>query len=146
MDIQILKTKMTELYYKNIESQAKKSKITLNLPDQINIIDDVQNSECNTESLKSETHKSETHSVTDDYMYKKPWNKLNSIHKIIKIKEFVETMTIDNDMKKHLKSHLSDMIKKKQLTKKNDVEYDYINGKVVAIPSLQCKNSVYSIS
>ena len=141
MDIHIFKTKMTDLYYKNIESQAKKSKITLNLPDQINVVDDVQNSECNTETLKSETQ-----SVTDDYMYKKPWNKLNSIHKIIKIKEFVETMTIDNDMKKHLKSHLSDMIKKKQLTKKNDVEYDHINSKVIAVPSLQCKNNVYSVS
>jgi hypothetical protein len=139
MDIQIFKTKMTDLYYKNIESQAKKNKLVINLPNQIiDIIpetNDIQMLECSM---------SETQSTTDDYIYRKPWNKLNSIHKIIKVREFVETMTIDIEMKKHLKTQLSDMIKNRQLTKKNDVEYDSINGKIISIPSLQCKTNAYN--
>ena len=38
------------------------------------------------------------------------------------------------------------MIKNKKLTKKNEVEYDAINGKIISIPSLKYKNNNYNIS
>ena len=33
---------------------------------------------------------------SDEYIYKKPWNKLNNIHKIIKLKEFINTLHFDD--------------------------------------------------
>ena len=127
---------MKELYHKNIESYAKKHKIEVNIP--ISIVSE-QTNEIYT-NTETETI------LTDDYVYKKPWNKLNSIHKIIKIKEFINNIMIDDiEMKKLLKNQLVNMIKNKKLTKKSDIEYDHINGKIISIPSLQFKNNKYNI-
>jgi hypothetical protein len=83
---------------------------------------------------------------SDEYIYRKPWNKLNSIHKIIKIKEFISNLESDDiDMKKKLKIKLVDMIKNKQLTKKTDINYDSTNGNIISIPILQYKESKYMI-
>ncbi len=133
----IIANDMKELYYKNIELYAKKQKIEVNLPI----------CEINTTENIVDTHMTETETIlTDDYVYKKPWNKLNSIHKIIKIKEFINNIMIDDlEMKKLLKNQLVSMIKDKKLTKKNDIEYDHINGKIISIPSLQFKNNNYKI-
>ncbi len=137
-----IKTDLLNLYYKNIDIQAKKNKINVNLPkiaeEPVNIADVVENTTDITETEQT--------SITDDFVYKKPWNKLNSVHKVIKIKEFINAMSIDDiEMKKHLRNQLIDMIKKKKLTKKNDVEYDQVNGRILSIPALQYKNNNYNI-
>lgn len=134
---------MVALYYKNIDAQAKKNKINITLP----IIEEAPvNIADNVETITENITETEQVSVTDDFVYKKPWNKLNSVHKVIKIKEFINTMSIDDiEMKKHLRNQLIDMIKKKKLTKKNDVEYDHVNGRILSIPALQYKNNNYSI-
>ncbi len=137
-----IKTDLLNLYYKNIDIQAKKNKINVNLPkiaeEPVNIADVVENT--------TEITETEQTSITDDFVYKKPWNKLNSVHKVIKIKEFINAMSIDDiEMKKHLRTQLIDMIKKKKLTKKNDVEYDQVNGRILSIPALQYKNNNYNI-
>ncbi len=137
-----IKNDMLNLYYKNIDIQAKKNKINVTLPliieEPVNIADVVENT--------TEITETEQTSITDDFVYKKPWNKLNSVHKAIKIKEFINAMSIDDiEMKKHLRNQLIDMIKKKKLTKKNDVEYDQVNGRILSIPALQYKNNNYNI-
>ncbi len=137
-----IKNDLLNLYYKNIDIQAKKNKINVNLPkiaeEPVNIADVVENT--------TEITETEQTSITDDFVYKKPWNKLNSVHKVIKIKEFINAMSIDDiEMKKHLRTQLIDMIKKKKLTKKNDVEYDQVNGRILSIPALQYKNNNYNI-
>ena len=138
----LIKNDMLNLYYKNIDIQAKKNKINVTLPqiveEPVNIADLVDNT--------TEITETEQTSITDDFVYKKPWNKLNSVHKAIKIKEFINAMSIDDiEMKKHLRNQLIDMIKKKKLTKKNDVEYDQVNGRILSIPALQYKNNNYNI-
>jgi hypothetical protein len=140
--METIKTDLLNLYYKNIDIQAKKNKINVNLPkiaeEPVNIADVVENTTDITETEQT--------SITDDFVYKKPWNKLNSVHKVIKIKEFINAMSIDDiEMKKHLRNQLIDMIKKKKLTKKNDVEYDQVNGRILSIPALQYKNNNYNI-
>ena len=134
---------MMTLYYKNIDAQAKKNKINITLP----VIEEIPvNIADNVETATENITETDNASVTDDFVYKKPWNKLNSVHKVIKIKEFINTMSIDDiEMKKHLRNQLIDMIKKKKLTKKNDVEYDHVNGRILSIPALQYKNNNYSI-
>ena len=62
------------------------------------------------------------------------------------MEEFVNNLSIDDlEIKKHLKSQLILMLKNKKLTKKNEVEYDATNGKVISIPSLKYKNNNYNI-
>ena len=83
---------------------------------------------------------------SDEYIYKKPWNKLNNIHKIIKLKEFINTLHFDDiEMKKTLQIKLINMIKDKTLTKKADINYDIVNGSIIAIPMLQYINNKYII-
>ena len=56
---------------------------------------------------------------SDDYLYQKTWTKVSQIHKIIKIKEFVNKLLINNEEdKEKLIAQLSDLVRKKILTKK----------------------------
>jgi hypothetical protein len=136
-----LKQNMINIYYNNLESHAKKNKIEINLP-KTNI---QQNYDDNT-FTPTLTEEPATETNLDDFMYKKPWNKLNIIHKIIKMKEFVNELNIeDTEMKKHLKTQLVTMLKNKKLTKKSDVDYDAVNGKIITVHSLQCKNNTYNL-
>ena len=128
--METLKQNMTLLYYKNLEIQAKKNNVTIKLP-HVNLIEN------NIKDTEIEYTETET-MYSEDFVYKKPWNKLNSIHKIIKIKEFINKLDIsDMEMKKHLINQFTTMIKNKQLTKKSDVEYDHVSGNIISIPSLK---------
>ncbi len=137
------------IYYKNLETYAKKNKIEINVPNYNKIHDNEpepetiteQNTELNTDVI------TETEGMySEDFVYKKPWNKVNIIHKKIKLEEFVNNLAInDSQMKKHLKTQLVSMLKNKKLTKKNEVEYDAVNGKIISIPSLNYKNNNYNI-
>jgi hypothetical protein len=122
---------MINLYHSNLSSHAKKNNIDIILP------------KIEYENIFTPTITEEPSSETniDDFVYKKPWNRLHVIHKIIKIKEFINQLDInDNELKKHLKTQFTTMVKNKKLTKKTDVDYDSINGKILAIHSLQYKN------
>ena len=83
---------------------------------------------------------------SEDYLYKKPWTKLTSVHKMIKVKEFVNKLMINDEKDKNeLKKKLVSMIKSRKLTKKDMVKYDSINGRVIAIPILKYKNGKYLV-
>lgn len=81
----------------------------------------------------------------DNYYYKKQWNKLNIIHKKIKIKEYVNNLMITKEKKKLLTDKLMNLLNNKKLNKKNDIDYDCINGKIITITILKCKNDNYYI-
>lgn len=84
---------------------------------------------------------------TDDYIYKKEWNKLNNIHKQIKIKQFVNNKLNINNKKEEddLKRTLTNLVKTKQLTQKKTVNYDSFNGKIISINCLKFNNGNYEI-
>ena len=86
-------------------------------------------------------------SYNDDYLYQKPWTKLTQIHKIIKIKEFVNSkLLIEDEKEKHmLRDKLVEMVKMKELTKKESIMYDSVKGMVISIPCLEYKNGKYYI-
>jgi len=138
------------IYYKNLETYAKKHKIDINLPEYKKFIKNTSPDTTVTEQAEyTETHDIHDTETTysEDFVYKKTWNKLNIIHKKIKMEEFVNNLVIDDlEIKKLLKNQLVLMIKNKQLTKKNEIEYDAINGKIISIPSLKYKNNNYNIS
>ncbi len=150
--MELIKHNLKCMYYKNLETYANKHKIDINIPKHMETITDTVLTQYETEISPTEIKNTETETenktqsdYTDDYMYKKPWNKLNVIHKIIKMKEFVNNLTIDDiEMKKHLKNQLVLMIKNKQLTKKNDVEYDHVVGRIISIPQLKYKDNTFT--
>jgi hypothetical protein len=81
----------------------------------------------------------------DEDLYKKPWTKINAIHKILKIKEFVNNLKISSDQDKtELNDHLVSLVKNKVLSKKEQVKYDEINGKIISLVNLQYTNGKYN--
>lgn len=94
-------------------------------------------------SLNS-TESPSTDQFSDEYLYLKLWTKLSAIHKIIKIKEYVNMLSIKNDKDKdELKEKLIDLVKNKIITKKDTVLYDSTKGKIISIPNLQFLNGKY---
>jgi ethanolamine utilization protein EutQ (cupin superfamily) len=138
------------IYYKNLETYAKKHKIEIDLPEYKKMkdtspIEDNTNTDINTD-INTEPNTETEGLYSEDFVYKKPWNKMNIIHKKLKMEEFVNTLSIDDvDIKKHLKTQLVTMLKNKKLTKKNEVEYDATNGRIISIPALKYKNNNYNI-
>ena len=143
---QTIVNKMDNLYHTYIDIQSKKSKISINLPQIVNDTNYPEPMLSEIEPLNL-TIESETEvKYSDEYIYKKPWNKLNSIHKIIKVKEFVNNLHSDDiEMKKNLKIKLVNMIKERKITKKTDINYDMVNGNIISIPILQYVNNKYIV-
>lgn len=116
--------------------------------DELQVIKMNESSETKTQTQIKKT--SETvespNNYNDDYLYQKQWTKLTAIHKIIKIKEFVNQLLI-NDAEEiaKLKDDLSGMVKDKILTKKDAVNYDPVKCKIISITHLQYKNGKYLI-
>ena len=139
MNKQTTVSKMDNLYHSYINIQSKKSKINITVPDSIELNTDIEIDTINVESDMDIKY-------SDEYIYKKPWNKLNNIHKIIKVKEFVNNLLSDDiEMKKNLKIKLVNMIKERKITKKTDINYDVTNGIILSIPILQYVNNKYII-
>jgi hypothetical protein len=83
-----------------------------------------------------------TETETTDYLYLKSWSKLTQIHRIIKIKEFVNNLDISNQNdKEELKEKLIDQIKEKK--SKNKVNYDETKGKILSVNNLSFENNKY---
>ena len=71
-------------------------------------------------------------------------NKLNQIHKILKMKEFINSLTnINVNEKDKLKENLIELIKNKVLSKKEKINYDETNGKIISLINLQYKDNKY---
>ena len=146
MDLNIIINKLQKAYYENIIEQMDKNNINSKwLSD---IIKD-KYSKNSTELIDTSTeihseNKSEKKPELTDYVYKKPWNKLNYIHKVLKIKEFINNLnTCSNNEKDRLKNEAIDLVKQKVLSKKEKVNYDETNGKLVSILNLQYKDNKY---
>jgi hypothetical protein len=102
----------------------------------------------NSEIKKEQKQTSETENhkqiFSDEGFYNKNWIKLNPIHKILKIKEFVNGLkNINKKDKNDLIDKLVNSIKTKILTKKENVNYDEINGKIISLTNLEYKNDKY---
>ena len=141
----LLKT-MDMLYNNNIKLYAAKNKIQIKSPhweNEMNEMNDIITSPIIGQPPDTESE----NKYSDEYMYRKPWTKLNIIHKIIKMKEFINNLnTTDIQIKNKLNVQLTALLKEKKLTKKNDINYDMINGVIVSIPILEYINGTYIIN
>lgn len=143
MDINLITQKLDIKYYDSIIKYLSKSNIDYEwLNTHLNNINK-NYTESETEN-KIEIQPPNNITITDNDMYKKSWSKLNPIHKVIKIKEFVNNLKIDSENDKNkLKDSLISLIKSKILTKKDEVKYDEINGVIISLTKLEYKDNKY---
>lgn len=125
MDLSTIQQINDLFYYNNIKEHT----IDTKLKKKINKI----NSNI-TETLTEETATSTTNTNVESY-YSKSWNKLLSVHKSIKLKEYIYNLNISNNKKKELLKLLKKQLKNKTLNNKN-IEYDINKGKIVYIKKL----------
>ncbi|ULY68599.1 hypothetical protein [Chlorella virus XW01] len=139
MDIEKYINLNKKYYYNNLVKNLKNDeKIYVN-----NLIKILDNKSTNITNINILT---ETEKTEDDYLYKKPWNRLNMVHKIIKIKEFVNSMNISLENKNSLIQKMSLMIKNKKLQKVSDVEYNQELMKIISINCLSQDNQNIKIT
>ena len=160
MDIEFINKKLEIKYYESIKQSLEKmeideywlnnhlEKLCEDLSDESKLTETITEKKKEKEVINSssETEKTENHKqiFADDDLYNKPWQKLNPIHKILKVKEFVNNLKMDSEKDRiKLKDELVGLIKDKVLTKKEKVKYDEVNGKIISLPNLQYKNGKY---
>ena len=84
-----------------------------------------------------------TNSVSiNEEVFNESLNKIAANYVVLTLEEeeFINNLLIEDvEIKKHLKSQFISMLKNKKLTKKTDVDYDAVNGKIISIASFQEK-------
>ena len=138
--------KLKVKYYKSILFALKKQNYDFSwVESHINMLQTIDSQvEPETKSVSEKENTETEESNNDQDHYKKPWNKLNIIHKILKMKEFINNLkTITNENKESLKEQLCQLIKDKILTKKDKINYDMVNGKIISLIDLQYKDNKY---
>ena len=139
MDIETIIKKNNLYYLKNLKQECIKQNFTNH-----NIDSKLEEINYTITEINST---SETETYTEDYIFKKDWNKLHNTLKIIKLKEFVNKLNIKNiEDKNKLKKQLTELVKSKKLTKKNTVNYNTEKGLISSIPNLIVENNKYSIN
>jgi hypothetical protein len=142
MDIDIIINKLEHKYYSSLNMSLIKNNSEVEwLTKHINKLNGIANDNTEIQLVK----KNENIVLNnDENLYKKPWSKLNAIHKIIKIKEFVNNIKFENEEdREKLKDDLVNLIKTNILTKKDKIIYDSENGKIISIKNLQYKDDKY---
>jgi hypothetical protein len=151
MELDIIMNKLNTKYYKAIKhylDKNQKNSVWLNKFIEVDKKAE-STSHVNTEKkLVINQSESENHKqiFSDEDLYKKSWVKLNPIHKILKIKQFVNDLKFNSEKdREELKEQLIELVKNKILTKKEKVRYDDVNGKIISLTDLQYKNGKYYI-
>lgn len=145
MDLEFYQNNMKLSYYINLKSENTDSNISKVIDKEINKLQGLlkeTNDSVNEEKISElESKLSETE---ESYFYK-PWNKMSTVHKIIKLKEYVAELDLDNNIKLNLISYLKDALKKKKITKNEQVIYNISKAKIISIPKLELSNNKFSI-
>jgi len=152
MNMQNIINELNIKYYKNIIRTLSKSNISYEwLNSHLEKLEQNSNDmdvEETTETKQKISTESETHSMifSDEEFYKKPWAKLNPIHKVLKLKEFINNIkNISDKEKNELKEKVVELVKTKVLTKKEKVDYDSVNGRILSLTNLEYKDGKYLI-
>jgi hypothetical protein len=129
-------------YLNNLKNGTNKLTVNIdNLTSKINELSVINtNSEKKVNDIVTET---DLLSENIDYLFLKPWNKINKIHKIIKLKEFVKSLDCSEKDKENLKEELIENIK---TNNKFKITYDEKKGRIISIPNLSFSNGKYNIN
>ncbi len=84
------------------------------------------------QKIEKETFNAFFEKLSND-VYKKPWHKIPDMNKIVKIKEYIFTLDLDNKGKKLLEKTIIDKLKTGKLEK---IDYDNKNCKIIKIKNI----------
>ena len=146
MEYLALQDKMIKSHVETLIEHVNKKDINYRLDELNNKLIEHTNNTIIKENKEDESTKN-IFQQNNEYMYKKPWNKLSEVHKIIKIKEYVTNQLgiIDKKYENELIKNLTKYIKDKILSKKKSVNYDMYKAKIISIPSLKYNGTKYVI-
>ena len=141
-----IKEHLKLLYLTNLKTGS--NKLLIDLTQINNEILELSNN-CNiTENIGSNISENIILTDTDilseniDYLFLKPWNKLNQIHKVIKIKEFVKNLDCPFKDRENLKDQIIELLKNKNKVK---FSYNESKGQLISISALSFKGGKYYI-
>ena len=134
-----VKNNLTILQLQNYISLTKyKNDILNNKLNTFNTIDTLNNSIKDNDNKES-CNDSEILSFDVSYYFRKPWEKLATPHKIVKIKEYVKSLNYDKKNEDKIIDNLINKLKSKKLNK-TIVNYNNDIGKIISIKNLLRKN------
>ena len=145
MDLEFYQNNMDLSYYINLKKDNTDSSIGKIIDQKISKLQDIlkETSDSVNEGKISELE-SKLSETEESYFYK-PWNKMSTVHKIIKLKEYVSDLDLDNNVKLNLISYLKDALKNKKITKNDQVIYNISKARIISIPKLELSNNKFSI-
>ena len=75
-------------------------------------------------------------SKIEDYVYRRPWNKLTKEQRLIKLNEFLNDFIKDSVNSKIIKNEILEQFKKNKLNSANIVNYEPFSSKIIGINNL----------
>tara|TARA_B100000925_G_C21810499_1_gene388595 strand:- start:196 stop:636 length:441 start_codon:yes stop_codon:yes gene_type:complete len=145
MDLEFYQNNMKLSYYINLKNENTDLNITKVIDKEINKLQDLLKETSDTVNEGKISELESKLSETEESYFYKPWNKMSTVHKIIKLKEYVSDLDLDNNIKLNLISYLKDALKKKKITKNEQVIYNISKAKIISIPKLELSNNKFSI-
>ena len=135
MEFNNIITDFKNIYYSNLLFAANKENID---PELIKVLHNEKesiNKELDKEQVDNNLNLSESNATeSNNFLYQKPWTKLNLIHKVIKIKEYLVSMGVDDsETRNNMKDDIITMIK----DKKTKINYDSKSLKILEITGLK---------
>ena len=129
MEFNNIITDFKNIYYSNLLFAAKNMD-----PELIKILYN-EKEPVNKEYVDNNVNLSESNATeSNNFLYQKPWTKLNLIHKKIKIKEYLVSMGIDDS---ETRNNMQDDIIIMMKDKKTKINYDSKSLKILEITGLK---------
>lgn len=145
MDLEYYQNNMNLSYYINLKKYNTDSNVEKIIDEKIdslkNLLKETSDSINEEKNSELESKLSETE---ESYFYK-PWNKMSTVHKIIKLKEYVSNLELENNIKIKLINYLKNALKNKKITKNDQVIYNISKAKIISIPKLELSDNKFSI-
>ena len=140
MDINIICKQNKTDYYNNLINYSKLNDLDFTTySEKLNELEELPK-EIKTKEINKKIE------LTDDFHFKKPWIRLQYIHKISKLKEFVSKLLINEEEQEKLIIKLINLLDNKYFMKKDRVKYDKIKGIIVSIPDLKYIDGKYHMT
>ena len=140
MDINIICKQNKTDYYNNLINYSKLNDLDFTTySEKLNELEELPK-EIKTKEINKKIE------LTDDFHFKKPWIRLQYIHKISKLKEFVSKLLINEEEQQKLIIKLINLLDNKYFMKKDRVKYDKIKGIIISIPNLKYIDGKYHMT
>lgn len=97
-------------------------------------------------TTQTNTTQEELFEEIDKYLYKKPWNRLNPIQRVNKMKEYLKKNIENSELRDQIEKEIFELLSNKKLNTKKSVVYNPETEEIESVPALKInKDSEYEI-